>query len=151
MTLALNREVRFPNLKPGEYQVTSDETPEYNCIAWAAGDSTRLWAPVHGLYWPESAPREETLAGFRAVFESLGYQDCSTDDLEPDFERIAIFVDAEGVPTHVARQLENGKWTSKLGSWEDIEHEHLHALAGSASMYGIVSLIMRRPRESAVN
>jgi len=49
------------------------------------------------------------------------------------------------VPTHAARQLENGRWTSKLGELEDIEHD-LHHLASGA--YGAVVQILKRPAGS---
>ena len=144
MFLAPYKEARFPNLNWSEYEVTSDESLVYNCIAWAAGDSTQRWGPNTDDYWPQTAPREATLESFRAVFEGLGYQECPTRELEVGFEKVAIFVDDDGQPTHVARQLENGNWTSKLGTWEDIEHQKLDSLVGTASMYGTVELIMRR-------
>jgi len=37
------------------------------------------------------------------------------------FEKIAIYA-AGGVPTHAAKQTSDGRWKSKLGGWEDIEH-----------------------------
>jgi hypothetical protein len=46
------------------------------------------------------------------------------------------------VPKHAARQLPSGRWTSKLGPMEDIEHA-LHDLTGMA--YGSVVLVMKRP------
>ncbi len=46
-----------------------------------------------------------------------------------------------GVPEHAARQLANGRWTSKLGRAEDIEHQ-LHDLEGE--VYGTVALLMKR-------
>ena len=55
--------------------------------------------------------------------------------LEPGFEKVALFVNASGVPTHAVRLLLIGLWTSKLGEWEDIEHE-LHALAGGHLRHG---------------
>ena len=36
-------EITFPNLEAGNYAVTSPSTPEYNCIAWAAGDTETWW------------------------------------------------------------------------------------------------------------
>jgi hypothetical protein len=50
----------------------------------------------------------------------------------------------DGEPTHAARQLPNGKWTSKLGRWQDIEHE-LDGLVGE--MYGTVKQILKRAIE----
>ena len=64
-----------------------------------------------------------------------------------DTRKIAIFVDDEGVPTHAARQLQSAVWTSKLGDWEDIEHDSLAALENAPlmnSLYGTVALVMRR-------
>ena len=45
-------------------------------------------------------------------------------------------------PKHAARQLPSGRWTSKLGFLEDIEHA-LHDLEGTE--YGAVVLVMKRP------
>jgi len=78
---------------------------------------------------------------FAAVFVALGYTRCSGDALESGFEKVALFADEE-VPTHAARQLPNGRWTSKLGFQEDIEHD-LHALSGD--VYGQVRLLLKRP------
>ncbi len=43
----------------------------------------------------------------------------------------------------MARQVESGLWTSKLGSLEDIEHS-LEALEGS--VYGAVAVLLKRPQ-----
>jgi hypothetical protein len=52
-----------------------------------------------------------------------------------------LFANAQGVPKHAARQLLTGRWTSKLGKMEDIEHG-LRDLEGT--VYGTVVLIMKR-------
>jgi hypothetical protein len=57
------------------------------------------------------------------------------------FEKIAIYV-LDEKPQHAARQLPNGKWTSKLGQYEDIEHNALEGLEGS--IYGYVACVMKR-------
>jgi hypothetical protein len=38
--------LRFPNLELTEYQVTSEETVDYNCFAFAAGEEECRWDPV---------------------------------------------------------------------------------------------------------
>lgn len=94
-------------------------------------------------YWPHGVPRQLTLEGYAQAFKTLGYTPCDTSEVESGFEKIAIYVDHNtGVPTHAARQLPDGKWTSKLGKLEDIEHETLEGLTGSA--YGSVRVILRR-------
>jgi hypothetical protein len=135
-------EAAFPRLRPGNYRITSSSGDSYNCIAWAAGSSTAWWWPdEHRAYWPEGVPNEETVPAFQHAFASLGYLSCEGKEVEPGFEKIALFADETGAPTHAARQLSTGRWTSKLGLLEDIEHE-LHDLEGAA--YGSVVSIMRR-------
>jgi len=138
-------ELAFPNLVVNGYTITSPATPDYNCIAWAAEDIQAWWWPDQQLcyYWPPEIPRKETLEVFIMAYEALGYSVCEDPAYEINFEKIAIFADAAGKPTHAARQLHSGKWTSKLGNSEDIEH----ALGGiSGSKYGVVAVIMKRPK-----
>ena len=139
----MSLEELFPGLRPGTYLITSPVDEDYNCIAWAAGDAGRWWWPDAAdlTYWPPGLPREESLDAFRAAFATLGYGPCGPDDAEPGFERVAVFCDEAGRPTHAARQMPDGRWTSKLGELVDIEHE-LSALAGA--QYGTVALVLRR-------
>lgn len=81
------------------------------------------------------------MAAFQEAFQSLGFGVCQKEDLESGFEKIALFAD-DNVPEHAARQLPNGRWTSKLGELEDIEHG-LHDLEGVE--YGKVVMLMKRP------
>ncbi len=136
----------FPNLKPGEYQITSPQDDKYNCIAWAVGDTHQWWEPssLHGFYWPPGVGKEYNLASYSRVFAIHGYTPCDTSELEQGYEKIAIYVDSMGIPTHAARQKESGVWTSKLGELEDIEHTTLSALEGPD--YGAVAQIMKRHR-----
>ena len=137
-------EQSFPHLRSTGYRVTSPSTPYYNCIAWAADEDNRWWEPdPFGLYyWPESSPRQRTLEAYMQAFISLGYTPCNTDELEQGFEKIALYVDPQSIPTHAAKQLSNGRWTSKLGQLEDIEHT-LEGLKNS--IYGSVAQVLRRP------
>ena len=144
MPLESYKAALLPYLNRDEYRITSPESDRYNCIAWAAGDTTRRWWPaVPDYYWPLEAPPGETLESFPALFAALGYQECPTADLEPGYEKVALFA-KDGWPTHAARQLPNGHWSSKRGRWEDIEHQTLQALAGP--LYGGVARLLRRPR-----
>lgn len=138
-------EACFPGLQTTEYAIKSQETASYNCIAWAAGNVKNPWWPthLHGYYWPPSVHREETLEGFIDAFRIYGYMPCDGDNLELGFEKVAIYVSGDGTPTHAARQLNSGKWTSKLGDLEDIEHSTLAALEGA--IYGRVAQVLKRP------
>jgi hypothetical protein len=135
----------FPRLTPANHRVTSPASPDYNCVAWSAGDTEHWWQP--GVFWPvEWPPDDGGLAALEQAFVSLGYEPCGLDpSLGPGFQKVALY--ASGLfYTHAARQLPNGKWSSKLGSAEDIEHETPQDVAGG--VYGEVMRIMRRATEA---
>ena len=96
-----------------------------------------------GLYcWGEGVPHVDTVEAWIAVFEREGYRVCRSSEPEAGYEKVALFATEEDAPTHVARQLPSGRWTSKLGKLEDIEHD-LGDLAESS--YGQVVQSMKRP------
>src|SRR5262245_37921429 len=136
-------EQHFPNLAPTGYTVTSPATFVYNCIAWAAGITDDWWwpDPMGVSTWPAPARREETLAAFVEAFRTLGYVPCDDGAPEPGYEKVALYALA-GVPKHAARQLPSGRWTSKLGELEDVEHT-LDGLVGT--WYGDVVQFLKRP------
>src|SRR6266568_673062 len=108
----------FPKLKSEGYQITSPDTYDYNCFAWAAEDTTQWWSPlrVHGYYWPNEVERQTTVAAFLELYKhEADFLPCDDGDVEEGFEKIAIYVNATGDVTHAARQKPNGAWTSKLG------------------------------------
>lgn len=139
-----------PGLTDATCAITSPTARRYNCIAWAAGDATRWWWPVplRGInYWPAGAPREETLPAFVAAFGTVGFAPCADGMREDGIEKVALFAKRIGgliVPTHAARQLESGEWTSKMGPLEDITHITCDAVGGP--IYGQVVQFLARQR-----
>jgi hypothetical protein len=143
-------ELAFPALQSKNYVITSPQSDIYNCIAWAAGDTSGWWWPddpgqPESSKWPVGVQRKDTLEAFREAFVTLGFATCDHDQLETGFEKIALFALA-GKPKHAARQLPNGRWTSKLGPMEDIEHS-LDDLSGL--VYGAVVLVMKRSYQAS--
>ena len=132
-----------------DFNLTSLESTAYNCIAWAAGEIHRAWWPdsQNTAHWPDGVPREPTVAAFVAAFETLGYEPCADGAAELGFEKVAIYT-LNGKPTHAARQLPSGSWTSKLGKWVDIEHATAESVATfpKCSVYGTPTQYMRRPK-----
>jgi hypothetical protein len=137
----------FPNLTASNHRdIISTPDPRYNCIAWAAGIDNDFWEPAEGKTWPGNAPRG--LDGLKVtsllmVFESADYKECADGSLEDGIEKIAIYADGPEW-MHAARQLATGKWTSKMGPDERIEHDAPENLAGGR--YGQVVKFMRRDR-----
>jgi len=132
----------FPRLTTVNHRDTSPPTVDYNCIAWAAEDTENWWQP--GMVWiPADWPADDFgLGALEAVFRSLGYADCGQDaGLESGSQKVALY-GSGFVYTHAARQLPSGKWTSKLGKGEDIEHSTPEDVGGG--LYGEVVQLMKR-------
>jgi hypothetical protein len=138
----------FPSLRGSHYEVTSPIDPRYNCVAWALGDTARWWEkfPFSGYYWPSQGETSETVDGWMLVFAMHGYSVCDAGEWERGFEKIAIYTTTDGEPQHVARQLDSGQWSSKLGGAQDIIHPSLEAI--ECPEYGSARVFMRRPQQA---
>jgi hypothetical protein len=132
----------FPNSSEEPFIQTSHEDPSYNCIAWAAGDNTRwYWPDEYGIYyWPSEVSRENTVDNFIKLYEFLGYEKCDNGYYEENFTKVAVF-SSGATPTHAARQLENGNWTSKLGVNIDVEHS-IYSIENG--LYGKVAQYLKK-------
>ncbi len=134
----------FPNSVQEPFEQTSPVDQYYNCIAWAYGVNNKwLWPsglPEH--FWPPGIAQEETVEAFIELYESIGYVLCTDGQLEIEYEKLAIF-EKNGLPTHAARQLPDGNWTSKLGPNIDVSHS-INAIVDG--IYGIVSVYMKREK-----
>lgn len=130
------RKQEFPHLTHRNHWVKSPQSKLYNCVAWALDDETKWWWPdsMGNYYWPPGATRHETIAAFVEMFGLFGFVPSVSRAPTKNIDRLALYARG-GIPTHVARQLPNGKWTSKLGNVEDLEHT-LEALEGP--LYGQV-------------
>ena len=133
----------LPNLS--EFSVTSERSEAYNCFAWALGDDSQWIDPtVDYARATINVSNESQFDSVVELFRAAGYEVCGDGGLEAGYEKVAIYV-KDGVPTHAARQLSDGRWTSKLGKYEDIEHDSLDALNGEGfGEYGRVELFMFR-------
>ncbi|HWZ44803.1 MAG TPA: hypothetical protein VNW97_15115 [Candidatus Saccharimonadales bacterium] len=139
----------FPKLVSGTYKPASKATARYNCMGFANDDERHWWEP--GLYggryhWPPTIRQQDTLESWVELFTSQGYTQVEGRDIEPGFEKIAIFVNLTDMsPTHVAKS-DGNIWKSKLGKGQDIEHISLEVLEGDqGDEYGVVERVMRRP------
>jgi len=94
-----------------------------------------------------NGPYDWELDTVTTIFERHAYTICDSEALEVGFEKIAIYLDHEN-DIHVARQQPSGKWTSKLGTKEDLDHNTLAALEADTRQYpdaaGKVVRIMKR-------
>ncbi len=121
-------------------QITSPDDGQYNCMAWAVGDTQHFYWPIRGLEWPAELPRIESTANFISFFKLHGFEICEHERPERGFEKIALF-EKDGLPKHACRLLKNDLWTSKIGILEDVQHS-LAAISGG--MYGEVAVFLKR-------
>lgn len=147
----------WPNLSIGvNSNQTSKSTPSkrkgaggYNCIAWAVGRDD-AWIDPGEDTWPASLEKDdislENIVGFFRA-QNPPFEDCEDGLLQVGVEKIAIYVaeNAHGFEelfSHVALQLQDGTWTSKLGDAADIHHDDLNVLKGP--FYGQRIIYLRR-------
>ena len=132
----------FPNSQAEPFEITSRETGDYNCIGWAVGDSTKFYwpGPSEFFFWPNEIPRNESLETFQLFFNSLVTKSVPTASWKRAFKK-SRFLKKNGLPTHAARQLADGFWTSKLDVLEDVKHS-LGAISGG--FYGEIALFLRK-------
>ncbi|MBL8065078.1 MAG: hypothetical protein JNM34_04375 [Chthonomonadaceae bacterium] len=130
-------------MKPSSYAVTSDQTEDYNCIAWAVSDDQRWWDPQPGYYWPPGATRNSSVGSLIEAYKAIGFEPAKHDQPEDGYEKVAIYA-IQSSYTHAARLLPSGKWASKLGGLEDIEHDTLDGLNGTE--YGVPVYFMRKQK-----
>jgi hypothetical protein len=146
----------IPRLVAATWRVKSPFDSDYQCIAWAACRTDRVWWPWDhpGFYWPPGFPKFQPLtpvpvASFVEMFEKrFGYRACQSIAFEFGFQKVAIYANVLGV-THMARQHFWGRgWLSKLGQAEDIVHLKLTDVEGDispiANQYGEVAQILKR-------
>jgi hypothetical protein len=137
---------QFPNSLHDNFYKTSEQTWDYNCIAWAYGINNKWLWPIRSsflpnAYWPPTIPAIVHINSFIELFKEIGYEVCDNDQLENGFEKVAIF-EKNNTPTHAAKQLPDGLWSSKLGPFFDATHT-LNCTDGGE--YGQATVFMRRP------
>ncbi len=142
----------FPKLKQYHHTITSEPDKTYNCVAWALDKKNEFWTP-HGTIipasfppyvWPKDVPQDGSLDSYIILFEKMGYELTDHPKPEPGFRKIALYA-LDGQFTHVAKQAPKGKWSSKLGDVEDIEHDLAGLEKDGLYAYGRVERYMKKP------
>src|SRR5215203_195187 len=96
----LKKRKEFPSLTKKNHSVESDIDPNYNCIAYAAGITTRKYWPIfHPDYaWIRGIPSTEEVESFVKFYETFGYAETDNGEYVEGHEKIAIFIGANGKP-----------------------------------------------------
>lgn len=151
MTLTLTQtpeeiKEKWPNLTNDNARTTSEFDRFYNCLGFAVGDSDNWWWPIkkQGIFWPKDFPLINSTPNILKMLNVMfAYEECNSGEFEEGYEKIAIYGIKESyTPKHYAIQTSDGKWKSKLGELEDIEHDTLEALNGF--FYGVPIAFAKR-------
>lgn len=129
--------------------ITSEHTPNYNCIAYAAEVYSIPWWPYlpsmpQAAYtdWPITPEWPPNVQNFISAFRTCGFEPCKNGKLQLGYEKVAIYVDGDK-PQHMAREKGDGIWHSKLGGCQDIRHYTLEAVEDYCG-YGKAEYFMRK-------
>jgi hypothetical protein len=145
----------FPKLANSKWYIKSPATRVYQCIAWAACRTDKVWWPMDcprdqfppEAYWPKHLPLgDESIENFANAFATIGYKRCDKSKFELGYQKVAIYaleINGIDITKHMARQHFYGRgWLSKLGDGEDIRHNELKDL--DSAIYGRSVQILRR-------
>ncbi len=128
---AIVRRLGFPYLGE-QFEVLAPHTNRYNCIAWSVRVNYR-WD------WPAPNTRPATVRDFDAYYARYHFRPLPTGldyRVVPGMEKVVLYGHVRPgrriEPTHAARQLSDGTWTSKLGQAPRIRHLTPEALNGTS-------------------
>ena len=64
----------FPGLSKEDFDIVDQPSTRYNCIAYAASDTSKRWDPNGNYYWPPWATPDDRIKSVIEAFAGLGYQ-----------------------------------------------------------------------------
>lgn len=133
----------FPHLGTDQhYELLSEQTPIYNCIAWAMGFNDR-WVDVllsPGHWWPAGVRREVSPQALIDAFAAVGFVETDNAHFEDGFDKVALY-QKNGEWTHASRIENDEVEYSKFGGSFDGIHSHN---IFSGSIYGDEYAYMKR-------
>ena len=104
----------FPNLSSEGFDIVDEPSEQYNCIAYAAGDTSQWWWPDGVNYWPPWATLTTRIESLTEAFAGKRYERCNDYEGEDGYHKVALY-EAKGQMQHAAAQMPNGRWGSKMG------------------------------------
>lgn len=133
----------FPSLaQDGNFEIKSECTPIYNCIAWAMG-LDNVWVDflhIAGHWWPEGVGKNDSCQSLVDAFKAVGFEDADNLDEEAGYEKVVLY-EKNGHWTHAARCIAPNVEHSKFG--EGWDGTHSHDIFNNSS-YGIPFAFMKR-------
>jgi hypothetical protein len=133
----------FPHSEIDPFILTSPEDANYNCVAWALGDTENWWEPDEDYFWLEGLDFDDTLQTVQRLFEHFGFEAITHPNWENQLEKIALYSNDGIFCSHIAKQTIDGNWTSKLGVSFDVNHSLTTLKEG---IYGYPAVILQKQK-----
>lgn len=118
----------FPDLANDKnFKILSEQTPVYNCIAWAMGYNDRWVDPnlYAGCWWPNGAMRSMAPEALIQAFQVEGFEISDNGLLEDGYSKVVLYKNLVGDQwTHAARIVADDIEHSKFGQSFDGQHSH---------------------------
>ena len=80
----------FSSLASEGFDIVDEPSPWYNCIAYAAGDTSKWWWPDGINYWPPWATLTTKIESLQEVFAGKGYEQCEDSGTEAGNQKVAL-------------------------------------------------------------
>lgn len=134
----------FPRLGD-DFEVLAPSSSAYNCIAWALGRWDR-WV------WPGPPGQPVSVEDFDALFAPHGYRRIGSLNYDPvaGHDKLVLYCRrnelGEPEPTHCARQLGDGSWSSKVGKLPLIRHLHPDDIDGGSYGEACAVYVREKPK-----
>lgn len=135
----------FPNSVKEPFCITSPEDANYNCVAWALGDTNHWWEPDEDYIWLDGLDFDDRLQTLKHLFEHFGFEQIFQPDWTNKVEKIALYSNDGVFCSHVAKQTIDGNWTSKLGVSFDVTHT-IETL--EYGIYGHLAVILQKKQSN---
>lgn len=146
----------YPELEDDpNFEILSDRSGIYNCIAWAMHCQDRWVAPDYeaGHWWPDGVADDFTPQSLVDAFIAVGFEIADNGDPESGYNKVALYKGYSRmlgytIWTHAARIVAPGILHSKFGNAFDGTHspETVKMVASGSpySSYGEIFRYMKR-------
>ena len=142
----------FPKLNSDpHFKITSENTTDYNCIAWAMGFDDRWVEPPsphkpsdgRSVWWPVNARSDMSYEALISAFQEVGFKICTETNVHEGYDVVVLYGDG-GIWTHASRIISLNEEHSKFGeSWDGIHGRQMF----DGTSYGNPYAYMKRPAE----
>lgn len=144
----------FPNLEDDvNFEILSQATPVYNCIAWAMQLDDRWVDPCDrpGHWWPKNVEKTSSPSALIHAFEAMGFTLCDNHNLEEGFDKVVLYKKEDADQwTHAARIVSEDVEYSKFGEgWDGMHSTNVLCETGkgfAGLSYGIPYAYMKRDK-----